>query len=42
VTSPDIAHWFIDEYEKGAETMDPEERRNLLSGNAISAIVGGR
>lgn len=38
---PDIASWFIKEFVSTADTTDLQTRRNLLSGNTISCIVGG-
>jgi cytochrome P450 len=36
-----MSTWFIDEYHKLSATKSLEARKNLLSGNAISAIVAG-
>ncbi|KAK7746692.1 hypothetical protein SLS53_001879 [Cytospora paraplurivora] len=38
---PDIAGWFITEFESGKTTSTPRDRRNLLVGSAASVIVGG-
>lgn len=39
---PDIAGWFIQEYESEKYTATPRDRMNLLLGNAASVVVGGR
>ncbi|KAI9715533.1 MAG: hypothetical protein M1828_000785 [Chrysothrix sp. TS-e1954] len=39
---PDIAKWFIDEYQKQDSKMRLQDRRDVLSGNTITAMVAGR
>lgn len=40
--SPDIADWMIQDFESGKSADTDMERENLLLGNAVSVIVGGR
>lgn len=40
--SPDIANWFIRDFESGKSPDTDLSRQNLLLGNAVSVIVGGR
>lgn len=42
VDEPDIAAWFIGEMDKNSSKADRRTQRNLLSGNTVSVIVGGR
>ncbi|KAI0969353.1 benzoate 4-monooxygenase cytochrome P450 [Xylaria arbuscula] len=41
VDQPDIAGWFIQEFNSGLHSENLTLRHNLLSGNALSVIVGG-
>ncbi|GAP91120.2 putative cytochrome P450 [Rosellinia necatrix] len=41
VDQADMATWFIREFESGLYPDSPVLRQNLLSGNALSVIVGG-
>lgn len=38
---PDIAGWLIKDFETGNSASTPQDKRNLLVGNAASVIVGG-
>lgn len=42
VAEPDIAAWFIEEYDMTRFSRDKKTRQNLLSGNTATAIVAGR
>ncbi|KUI73735.1 Tryprostatin B 6-hydroxylase [Cytospora mali] len=38
---PDMAYWFIKEFEDSKDTTDLRTRQLLLSGNTITCIIGG-
>lgn len=38
---PDMAQWFIDEHHNLSDVKSPQQRRLLLSGTAVSAVVAG-
>ena len=42
VKEPDIAEWFIKEFTQNSSTMRKEENENILKGNVLSLVVGGR
>ena len=42
VEDPDIAAWFINEMDGNRSIADKRAQWNLLSGNTVSVIVGGR
>ena len=42
VEDPAIAAWFIDEMNGNRSIADKRAQGNLLSGNTVSVIVGGR
>ncbi|KAI1381207.1 benzoate 4-monooxygenase cytochrome P450 [Hypoxylon crocopeplum] len=40
-TEPDIASWFIEEFNSSKDEIDLQKRQDLHSGNTVSVIVGG-